>query len=347
MNVHNSPWTELRVPVSNPSVARAIDGPVLNIALVVGPGFSPIGLAAVSDVLTTVNRLGNPEKVSLKRVSVTDEPVSGSGGLQFAPDQKLEELKAGLKQARGLDAIFTFCGKGATEEFERPLLNLFRDCQRYSVPLFSLGDEMGLLIKSGFARRATPHWSKVALLREKYPEADLSETLYHLDARIGTCSGHAAALDFAVRFLTGALGADVAGAVCRELLIGFPRDAEQRQNKVDYHRVRNAPDKLKLALDAMHGNIEEPLSLDEVSRAAGVSLRQVERLFGTYLSTSPGRYYRNLRLEVARQMVEQTDLTLFEIAAATGFGAANNLSKVFKARFGKKPREFRKLARSA
>jgi transcriptional regulator GlxA family with amidase domain len=246
-----------------------------------------------------------------------------------------------------LDAVFVCCGRHAAGTYEKPLLNLFRNCRRHSIPLFSLGDEMSLLVKSGFAERATPHWSKLAYLREKYPEAELRETLYHLDTQIGTCSGHAAVLDFAVRFLAETLGADVAGAVCRELLIGFPRDSGQDQIKVDYHRIRNAPHKLKLALDAMHGNIEEPLSLDEISQAAGVSLRQVERLFGTYLSTSPGRYYRNLRLEVARQMVEQTDLTLFEIAAATGFGAANSLSKVFKAQFGKKPREFRMLARRA
>ncbi len=241
--------------------------------------------------------------------------------------------------------MFICCGEAKNGAFEKQLLSLFRSCRRNNVRLFSIGEEMSLLVKAGIAGRATPHWSRLAYLREKYPDAELSETLYHLDGQISTCSGHAATLDFTVTFLVNTVGADVAGAVCRQLLIGFPRDSSQSQVKVDYHRIRNAPPHLKLAIDAMYGNIEEPLALQEIARAAGVSLRQIERLFAAHLSVSPGRYYRRIRLEVAKQMIEQTDLTLFEISAATGFGSANNLTKVFKAQFGKLPREFRKLAK--
>ncbi|KIC27100.1 GlxA family transcriptional regulator [Leisingera sp. ANG-M6] len=340
-------WTGKHAPAAISVALQSASSRSLNVGLVVGPGFSQISLAAVCDIFSAVNQVERADRIRLHRVSITGAPVTAAGGLHFTPDTGIACLQDRMARARGLDAVFTCCGEAANSPFEKPLLALFRKCRRNKIPLYSLGEETSLLVKAGLAGRATPHWSRLAYLREQHPEVELSENLYHLDGQISTCSGHAATLDFAVKFLAEAVGADVAGAVCRQLLIGFPRDSSQSQVKVDYHRIRNAPPHLKQAIEAMHDNIEEPLPLQEIARAADVSLRQIERLFAAHLAASPGRYYRNIRLEVAKQMIEQTDLTLFDIAAATGFGSANNLTKVFKAQFGKLPREFRKLAKGS
>ncbi|WP_291733218.1 GlxA family transcriptional regulator [Leisingera sp. F5] len=345
MNMQKTSWAGKHARRAMPVALQPPFSRSLNIGLVAGPDFSLISLAAVCDIFSAVNQLEQADRIRLHRVSITGAPVPAAGGLLFAPDTGISCLYDRMARARGLDAVFICCGEAGISTFERPLLNLFRSCRRNNVPLYSIGEEMRLLVKAGLAGRATPHWSRLAYLREQHPEAELSENLYHLERQISTCSGHAATLDFAVKFLAETLGADVAGAVCRQLLIGFPRDSSQSQVKVDYHRIRNAPPHLKLAVDAMYDNIEEPLALQEIARASGVSLRQIERLFAAHLSASPGRYYRGIRLEVAKQMIEQTDLTLFEISAATGFGSANNLTKVFKVQFGKLPREFRKLAK--
>lgn len=345
MNMQQTSWAGKHARTALPVAIQPSSSRSLNVGLVVGPRFSQISLAAICDIFSAVNQVERVDRIRLHQVSITGAPVPAAGGLLFTPDTGLSCLHDRMARARGLDAVFICCGEAANSRFEKQLLNLFRSCRRNNVPLYSIGEEMSLLIKAGLADRATPHWSRLAYLREQRPDAELSENLYHLDGQISTCSGHAATLDFAVKFLAETVGADVAGAVCRQLLIGFPRDSSQSQIKVDHHRIRNAPTHLKLAVDAMYDNIEEPLALHEIARTAGVSLRQIERLFAAHLSASPGRYYRSIRLEVAKQMIEQTDLTLIEISAATGFGSPNNLSKVFKSQFGKLPREFRKLAK--
>ncbi len=323
-----------------PQIARARK---LKVALVIGPGFSQISLAALGDIFLTANQTSGANCIDVLRVSVTGAPVSTNGGLQFVPNLNLEDLQARLGRSRGLDAVFICCGEDTLGAFSQPLLNLFRSCRRHRVPLYSSGEELSLLLQSGIAGRATPHWSRLARLRENHPDVEISEDLYHFDGQISTCSGRAATLDFAVQFVSDTLGADMAAAVCRQLLISFPRKANQRQVMFDYHRIRNAPEKLRMILETMHENVEDPISLHEISSMFGISLRQIERLFARHLSASPARYYRTIRLEIARQLVEQTDLSQVEISAATGFGSPSNLAKVFKARFGKLPSEFRKM----
>ena len=53
----------------------------------------------------------------------------------------------------------------------------------------------------------------------------------------------------------------------------------------------------------MESNIEEPLSADDLASHAGISRRQLERLFRRYLDTVPSRYYLQIRLERAREQV--------------------------------------------
>lgn len=345
MNMRKLFWSGTHATADLSASPQSESNRHLNVGLVVGPGFSQISLAAVCDIFSAVNQIERADRIRLHRVSITSAPVTADGGLQFTPDTGIACLQNRVARVRGMDAVFTCCGETANSPYEKLLLALFRNCCRKKIPLYRLGEETSLMVKAGLVGRATPHWSKLAYLREQHPEVELSENLYQLEGQISTCSGHAATLDFAVKYLADVVGVDVAGAVCRQLLIGFPRDHSQSQVKVDYHRIRNAPPRLKLAIDVMYDNIEEPLSLEEVARAAGVSLRQVERLLAAHLSASPGRYYRSIRFEVAKQMIAQTELTLIDIAAATGFGSAVNLTKVFKAQFGQLPRELRKLAK--
>jgi transcriptional regulator GlxA family with amidase domain len=87
----------------------------------------------------------------------------------------------------------------------------------------------------------------------------------------------------------------------------------------------------------MRENLENPLSPSVVAESAGLSTRQLERLFQRYVGTSPKNYMTRLRLERARTLLQQTDMRVLDVAIACGFGSASYFSKCFRRYFGTSP----------
>ena len=88
----------------------------------------------------------------------------------------------------------------------------------------------------------------------------------------------------------------------------------------------------------MEENLEEPVSRSELARTIKVSSRQLERLFRKYLGRTPTRFYLDLRLDKARQLLQQTDMTVLDVALACGFVSASHFSKCYRERFLRTPR---------
>ena len=90
-------------------------------------------------------------------------------------------------------------------------------------------------------------------------------------------------------------------------------------------------------LALMRSNIEEPLSLEELSTHISISRRQMERLFQTHLETSPSRYYLELRITHARRLLLQSNESITNIAIACGFVSSSHFSSCYKDYFGLSP----------
>jgi transcriptional regulator GlxA family with amidase domain len=96
-------------------------------------------------------------------------------------------------------------------------------------------------------------------------------------------------------------------------------------------------------IDLMEQNLEEPLSRTDLALSAGLSTRQLERLFRKYLNRSPARYYLELRLDKARLLLLQTNMSVIDVALACGFVSASHFSKCYRDFFGRTPRKERGL----
>ncbi|WP_235978904.1 helix-turn-helix domain-containing protein [Zestomonas carbonaria] len=105
------------------------------------------------------------------------------------------------------------------------------------------------------------------------------------------------------------------------------------------------PEALKLALELMHNNIEEPVDVGEISRYVGISKRHLERLFCRHVKATPPRYYMELRLTRARQLLQQANKSLTEVSVACGFKTLSHFHRCFRQLFGMGPREFRESNR--
>jgi AraC family transcriptional regulator, L-arginine-responsive activator len=190
------------------------------------------------------------------------------------------------------------------------------------------------------ARAALP-WSLYPDVDMRADQALLSPHLYEIDGARVTCCGGAASLDFALTLVDTLFGATVQAQVKEILCVDRVRGPDERQRVALQARFGVLQPKLTEAVTLMEANIEEPLSTDDIAQLAGVSRRQLERLFKQYLGSLPSRYYLELRLQRARQLLRDTNHSIVQVGLMCGFSSGSHFSTAFGALFGNTPREER------
>ncbi|MDP2608392.1 MULTISPECIES: helix-turn-helix domain-containing protein [unclassified Oceanobacter] len=95
--------------------------------------------------------------------------------------------------------------------------------------------------------------------------------------------------------------------------------------------------RLQRALAEMRKHIDQPLDRHQLSRAACLSVRQLERLFQTHFNQTPGKYYTCLRLETAREHLQQNHSSVTDVAYSCGFNSVSHFCKLYKSHFGVSP----------
>lgn len=309
------------------------------IAVVAVPGASLLTLAGVCEPLAVVARRF-PHQLRLTLTGETAAfPASGT------PALLAERIGRGARIA----AVFV-CGGMRLPEAERPgLRRLLRACARAGTPVLCLGSAVDLLAEAGHLRerKAVAHWRRIAALAELNAETEFSSGLYLTHANVTTCAGGAAALDMTIAFLDSRISREAAEAARAELLAPAPRPGDEPQPGSPVALARRLPRPLEKLVARMAAAIERPVPVAELCRTSGLSQRQVERLFRAHLGVPPGRYYAALKLDRARQLLENTGLALSEIAVASGHGSAARLTRSYRQRFGLTPAEARRRTADA
>ena len=111
--------------------------------------------------------------------------------------------------------------------------------------------------------------------------------------------------------------------------------AAQRVSIQSRHGMRN--EHLKRAVAMMEDTIETPMTPGQIADELGISTRQLERLFGRYLNSTPKHYFVEMRLRPAQNLLVQSEQSVTEIAMACGFQSTSHFSKVYRAHFGRSP----------
>lgn len=192
----------------------------------------------------------------------------------------------------------------------------------------------------GGVRVALP-WALYADTEDITERAILAPHLFELDGRHLSCCGGAASVDFALTLIEALLGAHVQAAVKETLCIERVRSFDERQRVALQARFGALQPKLSEAVTLMEANIEEPLSTDDIANLVGLSRRQLERLFKQYLGSLPSRYYLELRLQRARQLLLETNHSIVQVGLMCGFSSGSHFSTAFGTLFGNTPREER------
>jgi transcriptional regulator GlxA family with amidase domain len=214
-----------------------------------------------------------------------------------------------------------------------------RSLARARVPLGGLCTGTFSLAKAGLLDdyRCAVHWENMAAMREEFPRTVFAPELFIIDRDRYTCSGGVAPLDLMLNLIKSRFGNDLAASISEQFIVERIRDANDRQHVPVLARVGRGHDKLVQAAVLMEANTEEPMSLDELATCVGLSRRQLERLFKKHLNCAPTRYYLEIRLRRARELLLQTDMSVLEVTAASGFQSAPHFSKSYRGLFGHPP----------
>jgi transcriptional regulator GlxA family with amidase domain len=196
-----------------------------------------------------------------------------------------------------------------------------------------------LLARAGLldGYRATIHWEHHAAFAEAFPKVALEPGLYVIDRRRMTCAGGTAGMDLAIAMIEREHGPALAARVSEWFIRTEPRaaDGPQRLSLRERYGVANA--RVLKALALMETAVEDPAPRQALAAAAGVSLRQLERLFAAHLGEGVEAVYLTIRLTQADRLLRQTAMTVTEVAVACGFQSASHFSRAFKARYGAAP----------
>ncbi len=300
------------------------------------PQLTQIALVGAVETLRLANRVSGRTLYAWTLLSIDGSPVQASNGLEIA-------AHGDLSVGDGLDAIVVCGGLDPAVVNERRLLAWLRTESRRGRDIGSICNGSLTLAKAGLldGYRCTIHWENLAGFVEAYPEIEVSTELYEIDRSRFTCAGGTAAIDLMLNLIARQHGHELAAKVADHCLHERIRDSHDHQRMSLPARLGVRHPKLLAIIKLMEENLEEPMSRSSLAEHAGLSARQLERLFRKYLNRSPARYYLELRLNRARLLLLQTDMSVIDVALACGFVSASHFSKCYRDFFGHTPRRER------
>ena len=308
------------------------------ILVLVTPHFNLAATMAFLDPFRAANYLAGKQLFQWSIASETGAHCQASNGVEVA----VRPLDS-IKQSR--PDIVVASSSWTPEAFtSEPILSAIRKYARTGSYVAGIDTAAFILAEAGLlrGRRATVHYEHIDAFGEKYPETDVCEDLFLHEGNIGTCCGGAATGEFALFLLHGIVGDALTNDCAKYLFYRNLRGLGAHQTDSQLEPLGNtAPPKVRKAIAIMEQHLETLITIPELCKLAGVSQRQLNRLFQEYVKTSPQLYYRDIRLDRSRGLVTQTELPISEVAQACGFPSQVHFARAYKQRFGLPPSQDR------
>ena len=309
--------------------------PQFDVAVLLVPRFSMMALYGALEPLRVANRFAGPT-FSWRFISVDGQPVAASNDIPVSVSGDLSSVG---KPDMAVVAASYEPEKGMTQ----PMFVAIRRLARARVLMAGFDTGPFLLAGAGVldGYRATCHWESLPGFRESYPRVLAEQSLFVADRDRMTCAGGAAAIDMMLDWIGRLLGKPLAVAVADQL-VHFRSVEQPAPARIPAAtRYGTTDPRLLRIITVMEEQGEDPLDAGALAAVAGLSVRQMERLFRERLGERPMGFYLKLRLEKAERLLTYSTMRIREIAVVCGFSSLPLFSRSFKARYGKAPSRFR------
>jgi transcriptional regulator GlxA family with amidase domain len=294
--------------------------------------FTMLSFACALDSLRIANRAAGAQVYSWKLIGEGGKTATCSNGTVFSLDDDLIE-------AQREDTIVVCGGIDVGKASTKRVVSWLRREARRGTAIAGLCTASHTLAVAGLldGKRATIHWENQDSFAEEFEEVKLTKSVFTVDGNRMTTAGGTASIDLMLKLIADDQGEDVANVVADQLIYSSIRTDQDTQRLSVPTRIGVRHPKLSAVIQMMEQNIEEPISPSILASEVGMSTRQLERLFRRYLNRSPKRYYMELRLQKARNLLMHTDMSVINVALACGFASPSHFSKCYRAHYDTTP----------
>ena len=249
----------------------------------------------------------------------------------------------GLGDVAGAQTVILPGIADPTMPVSREVIAAVRDAAKNGARVASICTGAFVLAATGLldGLRATTHWAAAPILAECYPAVAVDANVLFVDnGQILTSAGAAAGLDLCLHMVRRDYGPAVAAHAARLAVMPLERDGGQAQFIV--HQPPASAASLQPLLQWLWQNLHRELNMDEVARKAAMSPRTLSRQFKRQVGTTLLQWILTARVRRAQELLETTDLSVEQVAAQTGFGAATMLRERFAKAVGTTPTAYRR-----
>ena len=308
------------------------------IVIVVVPRYSQLTLAALVEPMRMANTVADRPLYHWRLCSDGRKKVKSSSGFTLALDDDISRVKH-------CDALFVVASYEAMNYASSRITTFLRKSARNGAIIGGFDSAPYLLAMAGLldGYRATTHWDDLEDFRDRYPRIDVVPERYVIDRKRITTSGSLPSFDWVLEFIRQRNGLMLAMNVSGNFLYDQARPGSESQYMIATSLINARHPMVARVIKLMEQTLQTPLSMEQLAASAGVSERSLLRRFRATLNVSPHQYYRALRLDVGRRLLDNSDLSVTEVAIACGFDSRASFTRAFKNTFGMSPLRHRSM----
>jgi transcriptional regulator GlxA family with amidase domain len=294
--------------------------------------FTMLSFAGAIEPLRIANRVAGKPIYEWRLIGEGGVSATCSNGASFQLDMGLEELDRD-------DTLLVCGGIDVQRATTKPIIAWLRREARRGMAIGGLCTGSWTLAKAGLldGKKATIHWENQDGFLEEFEDVKLTKSVFVVDGNRLSTAGGTSSIDLMLKLIAADHGDEVANTVADQLIYSSIRTDQDTQRLSIPTRIGVRHPKLSQVIQMMEANIEDPISPADLAEEVGMSTRQLERLFRRYLNRSPKRYYMELRLQKARNLLMQTDMSVINVALACGFASPSHFSKCYRAHYNTTP----------
>ena len=331
---------ETTLPAAEPARQASPDaGPPRNVVIFAPVDVHALEVASVMDVFNEANtQASSPRLYSMTLVAERRDPIRCASGLRIVPDLSIDDP---VPEADTLMVAGSYGIPGTpSAAVSAWLRRRSQTARRYGAVCtgaFLLG-AAGLID----GHEVTTHWSYADELSARFPLSRVeSDRIFIRDGKLFTSAGVSACIDLALALVEEDHGRDLAVSVARQLVMYLKRPGGQSQYSVPLTAQASARSPIARAQSWVLDHPEANLSLAALARHVAMSPRNFSRVFRDEAGLSPAAYVEQVRMDTARRLLEETSLSLDQVARQSGFGTAGSARRAFLRRLGISLRQYR------
>ena len=311
--------------------------PVLRVGFLLAHDFTLSAFSLFVDALRLASDEGDqsrPLRCRWPVMSSRADPVRSSCGLLVTPTARLLPPSV-------LDYVVVVGGLLRGPALGAPEQAYLRAAAAAGATLVGVCTGSFLLCRNGLmqGRTSCVSWFHYQDFRDEFPDQDVvADRLFLVDGDRITVSGGSNVADLAVFLIERHLGHARAQKTQHIMQLQRVRGADAAQPHPPISTETSRPDqRVRRALLTMEQHLGTPLPVEELARRVGLSPRQLERRFRAAMDASPAEAYRELRLRYASWLLDNTSLSVTDVAIEAGFADGAHFSRQFRRAFGHPP----------